>query len=158
MIFNAGKEPIQHITVDTLYARYLAHKAVGDFTFVNEMVDIGNREGITHRSRLWADREQALAGLRELIHQNTPFVALVNYTAWDDVANNNFQGGHFVVVTGFDDEHVFVHDPLFRGNRRAEGEHFVWRNNKFLDGWGTGHQIGNSDFLAIVPSKTVGRL
>jgi uncharacterized protein YvpB len=158
MILNAGRQPLQHITVDDLYSRHLQHKEVGDFTLVSEMVDIGNQEGLSSLSRQFPGQDQALDGLRNLVRQNTPFVALVNYTAWDDVAQNNFQGGHFVVVTGFDDQHVFVHDPLFRGNRRGQGEHFVWRNDKFLAGWGTGHQIQNPDFVAIVPSKTVGRL
>jgi predicted double-glycine peptidase len=82
----------------------------------------------------------------------------VNYAAWDAIARNNFRGAHFVVVTGIDDEHVYVHDPIFQGSRRDEGEYYAWTYDLFLAGWGTGHEFSppNPDYAAIVPDKTVG--
>ena len=85
-------------------------------------------------------------------------MALVNYAPWDAIAQNNFAGGHFVVVTGLDDAHVFVHDPLFRGQRRNLGAYFVWKNDKFLEGWGTGQAINNPNFQAFIPGRPVQRL
>ncbi len=158
MIINAGKAPADHLTVDAIYEKYLPNKGLGEFTFVSEMVAIGEGEGLAARRVQFADADKALVGLKDLIRQEQPFVALVNYAAWDEIAKNNFKGGHFVVVTGFDEEHVFVHDPIFRGNRRAEGEHFVWRNDKFLAGWGSGNLIENPDYVAIVTGKKMARL
>ncbi len=155
MILNAGREPAQHTTVDHLYNQYLPDKTAGEFTFVDEMLAIGVGEGLGAQWQQFPDPDQAKAGLRDQIQQGRPFIALVNYAAWDDVAKNNFSGGHFVVVTGFDEDHVFVHDPLFRGNRRQEGEFFVWRNDKFLAGWGSGHLIDNPNYVAIATNKTV---
>jgi len=158
MILNAGREPTQHTTVDYLYNQYLPDKTAGEFTFIDEMVAIGVGEGLEAQWLQFPDSDQAKAGLRDRIRQGQPIIALVNYAAWDDVAKNNFLGGHFVVVTGFDEDHVFVHDPLFRGNRRQEGEFFVWRNEKFLAGWGSGHLIDNPNYAAIVTHKAVTRL
>lgn len=155
MILNANKETVHHVTVDELYQRHLPHKGVNDFTSVAEMLTIGRNEGLTVNRQTFAGSEQALSGLRELIQAGTPLIALVNYTHWDEIAQNNFRGGHFVVVAGYDEEHVFVHDPLFRGARRNLGEFFVWRSQRFLAGWGSGHEIDNPDFLAIIADKRV---
>jgi uncharacterized protein YvpB len=155
MILNANKEVAHHVTVDELYNRHLPHKGVNDFTSIAEMLMIGRNEGLTVNQKRFADSQQALSGLRELVQPGTPFVALVNYNHWDEIAQNNFRGGHFVVVSGYDEEHVFVHDPLFRGARRSLGEFFVWRNQRFLAGWGSGHEIDNPNFVAIVPDKRV---
>jgi hypothetical protein len=158
MILNAGREPAGYVTVDELYNRHLPQKGVNDFTSVTEMLALGRNEGLAVERKLFADSEQALAGLCDLVRAGIPFVALVNYSHWDEIAQNNFRGGHFVVVAGFDEEHVFVHDPLFRGSRRRQGEFFVWRNARFLAGWGSGHEIDNPNYLAIVPDKRVGCL
>jgi hypothetical protein len=158
MILSADQPPTAHVTVDELYMRHLQHKAVGDFTTLPEMEAVSQAEGLPLQRLSFANGETALQELQELIREDTPFVALVNYAKWDDIAKNNFKSGHFVVVTGFDDENVFVHDPLFRGTRRSLGEFFVWRNENFLDGWGSGNEIGNPDFVALVPNKQVSRL
>jgi uncharacterized protein YvpB len=155
MMLNANKSPAEHVTVDELYARHLQNKGVGEFTSLPEMVTIGQREGLAIQRTSFSDGTDALEGLRGLVRQGIPFVALVNYAKWDEIAKNNFTSGHFVVVTGFDEDHVFVHDPLFRGTRRSLGEFFVWRNQLFLDGWGSGHEIGNPNFTALVPDKQV---
>ena len=157
MILNAQPNP-KNITVYMIYQRHLPNKQAGDFTFENEMVNIGNGEGVNMRREKYANATEALDKLHSHIEAGTPFVALINYAKWDEIARNNFRGGHFVVVTGFDADHVFVHDPLFRGSRRNEGSFFVWRNKKFLDGWGSGNEIGNPDFAAIIPTKTVSKL
>ncbi len=158
MILNANKAPSQHVTVDELYTRYLPHKRVGEFTSLQDLEDIGRGEGLDIQRLIYADGEQAFQEMQALIRQGIPFVALVNYAKWDDIAKNNFTSGHFVVVTGFDPEHVFVHDPLFRGTRRGLGEFFVWRKERFLAGWGSGQEIDNPNFAAIVPDKQVPRL
>jgi predicted double-glycine peptidase len=155
MILNADKPTAAHVTVDELYARHLPNKAVGEFTSLVEMEKIGRDAGLAVQRRSFSDGAEALETLHELITEGKAFAALVNYAKWDDIVKNNFADGHFVVVTGFDQDHVIVHDPLFRGERRNKGAFFVWRNDKFLDGWGSGHEIGNPDFTAIVPDKRV---
>ena len=158
MILNAGKPPSQYSTVDRLYQLYLPEKAPGDFTTRPNLLEIGQGEGLAMEKKEFSNREAALKELHTLIKQNQPFVALINYAKWKDVTGINYASGHFVVVTGFDGDNVYVHDPLFRGPNRSQGAHFIWRNAKFLDGWGSGHELGNPDFAVVVPSKQVARL
>ncbi|MFO7679286.1 MAG: C39 family peptidase [Chloroflexota bacterium] len=158
MIINTGKPAAEHVTVDALYDKHLPNKAVGEFTFINEMLAVGQGEGLGLKRRDFPNAEAALKSLRGLIDQATPFVVLVNYEKLDDVTKWNFKAGHFFVVTGYDEEHVFVHDPLFRGQRRSEGQYFVWRNQKFLGAWGGFALLDNPNFAALVPQKTAVKL
>lgn len=158
MILNANKPVAEHVTVDELYARHLPDKDASQPTLPPEMERIGRDEGLAIRRINYADSTAALQGLQTLIQQGTPFVALVNYGELDAIAKNNYGRGLYMVVTGFDGKHVFVHDPLFRGARRNEGRFFVWRNQRFLDAWGSSHEVGNLDFVAFVPEKQVPRL
>ncbi len=155
MILNAAPNS-RGRTVDQLYTVHLAGKPAGDFTTLGEMVAMCTAEGVPLRQVISPDQAQALAKLRNLIGQHTPFVALVNYAKWDDITKNNFRGPHFVVVTGCDDQNILVHDPIFRGARRSEGAYFVWRTEKFLEGWGSCLENGNLNFVALVPDKQVG--
>jgi uncharacterized protein YvpB len=157
MVLNAGQPASQHVTVDQLYTRYLPHKAFSDFTTVVELVQIMGNEGVQAFNRSYLINP--LTELRKLLDQGAPVIVLVNYDKWADIVGYNFRLGHFVVATGYDNDHVFVHDPLFRGSRRAEGEFFAWRNDRFLDGWGSGHEVGNPNYVAIVPMvKRVSKL
>jgi hypothetical protein len=158
MLANAGREVADYVTVDDLYEHHLAHKQPGDFTFLHEMLKVGNGEGLNVQRKDYPNRVKALEELQALVEQNTAFVILVNYAKWDHVAKNNFKFGHFVVVTGYDPQHVFVHDPLFSGSRRSEGESFAWSHELFLDGWGGFDPSVNPNYVAIVPAKQVARL
>jgi hypothetical protein len=129
--------------------------APGAFTSVADLRTIGQAEGVPMK-RVQYTHDTAIARAKELIEDGTPFIALVNYAAWNPITHNNFTSGHFVVVTGIDDEHVYVHDPIFQGSRRDEGEYYAWTYDLFLAGWGTGHAIGNPDYVGLVPEKTVG--
>ena len=158
MILNADKALSEQVTVDELYQHHLPDKEVGAFTFLGEMEKIGQGEGVSVRRLEYQNSDEALQGLRDFIQQDTPFVVLVNYVKWDEIAGNYYADVHFVVVVGFDDEHIFVHDPLFRGARRGMGTYFVWRNQRFLEGWGSAHEFDRPDFVALVPDKQVSRL
>jgi hypothetical protein len=158
MILNAGKPAAEHVTVDELYARHLPNHAPGAFTLVPEMLEIGRGEGLGVERIEYPNAGAALDNLRALLSQNTPFVALVNYDKWKDDVDSGFSGGHYVTVTGFGQAHVWVHDPLFAGGRRAKGAFFAWSNGRFLEAWGSCHENGNRDLTAVVPAKTVARL
>lgn len=158
MVLNAGRNLGETVTVDGLYQRHLPTHAPGAFTSLAEMEMVARGEGVGVRRETYPDAGAALPGLRDLVNANTPPIVLVNYTPWDEIAQNNYTGPHYVVVTGFDADHVFVHDPLFRGIERHRGAFFVWRNQRFLDGWGTVHDHACLDFTAVVLDKEVARV
>lgn len=154
MILNAGKPATQHLTVDQLYAEHLPGH--NDVTSISQNVTILRDEGVGARGVVFNNSTEALTELKKFLQAGRPVVILVNYAKWNDVTKNGWNGGHFVVATGFDQDHIFVHDPLFSGARRHEGQYFVWRNQKFLDGWGSGPEVGNPPgFHAFVVDKQV---
>lgn len=157
MLANAEPAPANKVTVDQIYRDHLKDKGVGEYTSLFEMKRIGNAPGIELGARFthFKSEQAALAGLKDMIRNRKPFIVLVNYGAWDDVAHNSFQGAHFVLVTGFDQENVYVHDPLFRGSRRDIGRYFALSNRRFLTGWSTNHKLGNADLVYVFSEKSV---
>ncbi len=161
MLLNAQKPDDQHVTVDQLYTHTeLLDKKIFSLTGIQEMIDVAKDYGLNLQRRDYLNAQDALKNIKELINQGTPPIALVNYTdKWNEIVKeHNFTGGHFVVITGYDDKHIFVHDPLFRGDNRHKGKFFVWRYENFMDGWGRGTEIGNPNFCALIPNKIISKL
>ena len=98
----------------------------------------------------------ALDDLKRTIDAGTPFIALVNYAFWDPIVRNNFKGPHFVVVVGYDNTNIYIHDPLFRGNRREQGNYWAYAYKDFTAAWGgCSIQFNNPNYLALISAKTV---
>ena len=76
----------------------------------------------------------------------------MKYKPWVALTGNKFEYGHFLIVTGYDDTHVYVHDPLFGlWAQRSKGEFFRFTNKQFLDGWGGFHYTENQNFGCLIP-------
>lgn len=54
-----------------------------------------------------------------------PTLQLVRYGSYSGRQHTRFTAGHFLVVVGYDAEHMIVNDPYWSGNRRDEGHN--WR-------------------------------
>ena len=99
-----------------------------------------------------------LGDLRRWLDGGRPFIALVHYGAFSELApgrstQSEFTGPHFVLVVGYDAEGVTVHDPLWRGERRGEGADHPWPNAVWLQAWTRCHEDGNPDGAALVPER-----
>jgi len=94
--------------------------------------------------------------LKNSIDKNKPFIALVNYGAWSKSGSgvntqSKFSSAHFVVVTGYDGNDVFIHDPLWWGIHRSGGNHKRMSYAQFAAAWGTAHEYpGNPDFAGLI--------
>lgn len=98
----------------------------------------------------------ALSSLKASLAAGKPSIALVKYTTWRTKTGNNFNGAHFVVVSGCDDDHVLVHDPLFGPaykTRRAKGIYYEWTNDEFKTAWG-GFSLAENPNYACLTSET----
>ena len=98
---------------------------------------------------------EALNELKGTLNLGHPFIALVNYAFWDPVVHNGFKGSHFVLVTGYDDQNIYVHDPLFKGDRRIQGNFCAWTHEQFMDAWGGFKPGQNPNFAALIADRTV---
>ncbi|MBN2503180.1 MAG: C39 family peptidase [Anaerolineales bacterium] len=102
-----------------------------------------------------------LTKLKQMVNQGKTMIALVHYGSFVEVnpgvstQNTSFTGPHFVVVVAYDDDHIYVNDPLWWGSRRSEGFRKAWTYNQFLKAWGSNHIDGNKDFSGILCSLTL---
>ncbi len=106
--------------------------------------------------------------LRGCLDRARPAIALVHYGTFAELqpgisTQSNFTGPHFVLVVGYDEGHLLLHDPLWTGDRRAEGAFRAWDNAVFLRAWGQCHEDCdtqgncNPDFSAVVSVRALQR-
>ena len=138
------------ITPDELYT-YIGVRP--KFTYIPDLKNAAWGAGqLTLTYKKYAGSGEALRELRRNIDNGHAFIALVKYKPWVKITGNKFEYGHFLVVTGYDDNHVYVHDPLFGlWAQRSRGEYFRFSNKQFLDGWGGFHYTENDNFGCLIP-------
>jgi hypothetical protein len=79
--------------------------------------------GLRHGVSLVYRRPLDLDRIKEEIENGDPVIALVHYDIIAKTGENqdDFDGAHWVLVVGYDDESIVMHDPDFWGERRNEG-------------------------------------
>lgn len=103
------------------------------------------RVGESYGAPLEFRKGWTLADLRARIDLARPVIALVHYAAFSSLqpgvsTQSPFTGPHFVLVVGYDEDHVIVHDPLWAGTRRDEGAFKRWPNAVWAEAWGRCHE------------------
>jgi hypothetical protein len=98
--------------------------------------------------------------LKEGLLAGHTMIVLVHYAGWSKInpgvsTQNTFEGPHFVTVVGFDDEHIFVNDPLWKEERRGEGYRKAWTYKEFFAAWDSNHEDGNRDRSGIITQRTL---
>jgi hypothetical protein len=107
-----------------------------------------------------------LGELRAMIDLARPVIALVHYATFSELdpgvsTQSEFKGPHYVLVVGYDESHLIVHDPLWTGDRREEGAYRAWSQAVFMQAWGRCHEDGdaqgncNPDFSAVVSVRAM---
>ncbi len=93
----------------------------------------------------------SLNRLKRAVHDGMPVIPLVHYGAWSTkgLTQSSFRGPHFVVVIGYDRDHVYLHDPLWWGTRRYQGENRRLTNRQFEAAWSTASKDGNRNYSGI---------
>jgi hypothetical protein len=126
------------------------------------------RAGESYAAPLEFRKGWGLAELRAMLDLARPLIALVHYAVFSELVpgestQSSFRGPHFVLVTGYDEAHVVVHDPLWTESRRAEGAYKRWPNPVWLEAWGRCHEdcdaAGrcNPDFAALISVRPLDR-
>jgi uncharacterized protein YvpB len=102
----------------------------------------------------------SLDQLLDAIHKGKGIVALVHYGAWSQInpgisTQNKFEGPHFVVVVGADDDHIFINDPLWKEMRRSQGFRKAWTKNQFMEAWSRNQEDGNTPCCGLVSQQSL---
>ncbi|MCP5095781.1 MAG: LysM peptidoglycan-binding domain-containing protein, partial [Chloroflexi bacterium] len=147
MILNYhGKD----ISPDGVYA-HLPPKEKDEFTLFHEMIKGVRKNNVGTAYKKYDNRNQGLTGLRANINAGKPMIALVKYSPWREATGNKFDWGHFVVVTGYDDAHIYVNDPLFGLWRsRFRGKDLKLTHDLFCAGWGGFNPNNNPNWACAV--------
>lgn len=86
------------------------------FTSWDQLVNVARAYGVGLTKRERVNLPRILHWLRV---SNTPVLALIHYGALSG-RQSKFAGGHFVVVVGYTDSHVIIHDPNWIGDGGRE--------------------------------------
>jgi len=126
------------------------------------------RAGESYGAPLEYRKNWSLEALKATLAVGQPVIALVHYGSWSQLSpgvstQSAFTGPHFVLTVGFDEDSIYVHDPLYTGERRAQGAHKEYSSALFMDAWGRAHEDSdlngnpNPDRAALVCTRLVGR-
>ena len=143
------------ITPNAVYD-HLPAKKRGEFVKIGELMKASAANKLPLRYKRFSHHDEALNGLKATLDDGFAPIALVSYAPWQEFTRNRFRWGHFVVVTGYTDEHIFLHDPLFGlWEQRGRGKYLRMPQSLFLDGWGGFNPAHNPNFAVIIPTKKV---
>lgn len=159
MLLSALGDPI---SPDQMYT-YIGQRGMSEYTSFGDLTRAAKARNLTMTRKNFLPAK-ALDELKATLDAGKPFIALVNYAFWDPIVHNGFKGSHFVLVTGYDDDQVFIHDPLFRDgkprpeHKREQGNFCAYTYEQFLDAWGGFAAGQNPNYAALISDKPVGHL
>lgn len=148
MILATGQE----VTTDGIYRR--AEIANQGPLAVSTLKRAGNLYDLDLR-RHDKSTDGSLTSLQIWIDEGRPAMVLVDYYPVMQAGyhESTIRGGHFVVVVGYDDNHVYVHDPYWLGNG---GAYRQWSVPVFNQAW---YQYGTQyQRVALVPRSSLAEL
>lgn len=128
----------------------IAPRGKGSFSSMNQLIFVGSKYGL----KLRHVRPALLPLIEDEIRAGRPVPTLLHYGS---VPNRQakFNGGHFVLVTGFDETTIYVHDPDWWGALRNRGEYFPILRTDFEIAYGPvgARKAGNLPYqcLFVVP-------
>lgn len=102
--------------VDNVHIAYSQNYNSRDAQFYDRFLKNADQQKI-----IFADQEQALKKLKELVSQNILVITLIQ------------QGNHYVVVTGYDEGYIYINDPDpdFKQRKMALADFLAeWRDYK----------------------------
>jgi hypothetical protein len=141
------------VSPDQLY-RHIGERGVSQYTSFTDLINAAKARNLPMTRKNFMPAT-AFDELKKTLDSAMPFVALVNYAFWDPIVKNGFRGSHFVLVVGYDDQKVYIHDPLFKGSRRDQGQYCAYTHDQFLDAWGGFAPGQNPNYAALISGKQV---
>jgi hypothetical protein len=142
------------ITPDGVY-RFMPPKSPKQFTSIGELMQASRSNGVANSYKRHNSKDEALSSLRASIDDGRPVICLIKYDPWRSLTGNDFKWGHFVVATGYDENHVYMNDPLFGlwVKPSSKGDHFKMTIDDFCAGWGGFPVTENPNWASIYFDK-----
>jgi len=139
------------ISPDGIY-RFLPPKTKKQFTSIGELMQASRSNGVPNEYKKHGSQEEALATLRASLEEGRPVICLVKYDPWRKKTKNDFKWGHFVVATGYDDNHILMNDPIFGlwVKPDSKGDHYEMTVAEFCAGWGGFPYTENPNWACIL--------
>ncbi|RMF82220.1 MAG: hypothetical protein D6737_02735 [Chloroflexi bacterium] len=79
-----------------------------------------------------AANSMSIETIKREIDAGRPVLCLINYK-YLTKRQSDFDGGHFVLAVGYNDQEIILNDPLWSGSRMAEGKGFRVPQREFQD-------------------------
>jgi hypothetical protein len=142
------------ISPDGIY-RFLPPKGKKQFTSISELMQASRSNGVPNTYKRHESKDEAIASLRASLDEGRPVICLIKYDPWRSFTGNDFKWGHFVVATGYDEDHIMMNDPLFGLWVKPEikGDHFTMTTDQFCAGWGGFPYTENPNWASIFFDK-----
>ncbi len=141
---------------DNFYGLIDTPKGPSDYTNFVELMTATKKKGVTMEWKSYIGPGEAWEKLKANMDGGKPMLALVKYHPWRTVTGNQFSGGHFVVIVGYDDQNVYMNDPLFGlWASRSKGDHYAMPLNTFLSGWGGFPANENPNFACAIVTQSL---
>ena len=135
MVLNYRQVPI---TPDAVYNFIPSDKGPENgITSIPELMSVIRQHQVEVNFDRYNNATHALDNLRAKVDAGSAVIVLVKYTHWEQATGNLCKVPHFIVVSGYDDANIYIHDPLFGIGRkpRGDGAYFAMPNELFAKGW-----------------------
>lgn len=112
----------------------------------NQLMYVAGKYGL----KLVYKRPVHLSAIFAEVDSGRPVLAFLHYGSITK-RQSTFNGGRFVVVVGYDADHIYLHDPDWRGDSRGGGEYMQISTAEFELAYGeTGsHKTGSLPYQSL---------
>jgi hypothetical protein len=127
---------------------YKATGVVGDkYTTGGQLIKAASKWGLAMSGKYFS-----LETLRQELDSGRGIIPLIHYGTFSSLGKTEspFRGPHFLVISGYDQSSVIVHDPLWRG---IGGRFKAWPNDIFYSAWEQSKLDKNPAFWGLITAN-----
>lgn len=130
----------------------------GQYTSIAHIKDYLSRNKLEFEYYSGEDQAYQFNKMKSCLDRGMPCFTVVHYGEFNSRQDKQFAGAHIFVIVGYREDGVFVNDPDFFAQYRADGDHHFYTNQEFLNGWKMCPVDGNkaNQFLAVIPKAGIG--
>ena len=129
-----------------------------DFTTLGDLKKVGSelKLGFIYRSQPDTSRTNAIDVIKESLAQNRPMILLINRSK-APYGSSYEDYGHFIVITGIDDNFIYASDPLPASDNREKANH-PWSYDEILNAWEDPGPGNSTSWQCLIAQKEVSRV